>query len=104
MLAPCGTETFGLAVLEALACGTPVIVPPDGGAKELIAPGTGLVCRPDPVSLADAVERLLDESLAEQTRMCRAHAERFSWDATASAMLGLFEHVCTSRASHAPVA
>ena len=104
MLAPCATETFGLAVLEALACGTPVVVPPDGGAKELIAPGAGLVCRPDPVSLADAVERVLDASPAEQTRMCRAHAEGFSWNATADAMLGLFEHVCASRASHAPVA
>jgi glycosyltransferase involved in cell wall biosynthesis len=34
MLAPCGTETFGLAVREALACGTPVVVPPDGVASD----------------------------------------------------------------------
>jgi len=27
IIAPCGTETFGLAVLEAMACGTPAIVP-----------------------------------------------------------------------------
>jgi glycosyltransferase involved in cell wall biosynthesis len=87
-----------------LACGTPVVVPPDGGAKELIAPGTGVVAWPDPASLADAVELLLDVSPAEQTRACRAHAERFSWETTADAMLRVFEHVCADRASRAPVA
>jgi alpha-1,6-mannosyltransferase len=38
LVAPCGTETFGLALLESLACGTPVIVPPDGAARELVVP------------------------------------------------------------------
>ena len=104
MLAPCGTETFGLAVLEALACGTPVVVPPDGGASELVTRETGHVARPDPRSMADAVELLLDGDAADQSRACRAHAERFSWDATAAAMLALLEHVCSSSVTQAPVA
>jgi alpha-1,6-mannosyltransferase len=41
-LAPCAVETFGLAVLEALACGTPAVVPAGGAARELVgAAGTG---------------------------------------------------------------
>lgn len=38
----CEAETFGLAVAEALACGTPVIVPDRGGAREQLRPGCGL--------------------------------------------------------------
>jgi alpha-1,6-mannosyltransferase len=104
MLAPCGTETFGLAVLEALACGTPVVVPPDGGAKELLAPGTGEVVPPTPTAIADAVDRLLADPRAELTRRCRSHAERFSWDATARIMLGVLARVSATSATQAPVA
>jgi alpha-1,6-mannosyltransferase len=34
----CGTESFGLVVSEALACGTPLIVPDEGGAAEVADP------------------------------------------------------------------
>jgi alpha-1,6-mannosyltransferase len=38
----CEAETFGLVVAEALACGTPVVVPDRGGAFEQLRPGCGL--------------------------------------------------------------
>lgn len=105
MIAPCGTETFGLAVLEAMACGTPVVVPPDGGAHELVPHGTGLVVAPDATAIADAVGRIVDGYSGEQSQRCRALAEQFSWDATAEAMLELFDHVGpTHRFASAPVA
>ena len=97
MLAPCGTETFGLAVLEATACGTPVLVPPDGGAKELLAPGTGAVVEPDAKAIAAATLALLDGDIAEQRRHCRSHAEQFTWDAAAAAMLDVFVDVVSRR-------
>jgi alpha-1,6-mannosyltransferase len=93
LLAPCGTETFGLTVLESLACGTPVIVPPDGGAHELVVPGTGVVVEPRAGALADAARALLEGEAAGQRRRCRRHAAQFTWDVTAAAMLDLFAEV-----------
>ncbi len=93
LLAPCGTETFGLAVLESMACGTPVIVPPDGAARELVVPGTGAVVEPDAKAIAAATLALLDGDIAEQRRHCRSHAEQFTWDAAAAAMLDVFVDV-----------
>ena len=58
-LSVCPAETFGLAVLEALACGTPVVTSNRGGAHELVDATSGDAGRPDPASLADAVETLL---------------------------------------------
>ena len=40
-LSVCPGETFGLAVLEALACGTPVVTAAYGGARELVDESCG---------------------------------------------------------------
>jgi alpha-1,6-mannosyltransferase len=59
-LFPSPAETFGLATLEALACGTPVVVPAAGAARELLdGPGSGVVCDGTPGGLAEAVRALL---------------------------------------------
>lgn len=87
-LAPAPMETFGLAVLESLACGTPVVVPADGAARELVAgPGTGVVTSGTAVGLADGVETLLGVPSSDRRDCARARAEEFPWSATAAAML-----------------
>ncbi len=54
-------EAFGLYIIEALACGVPVVEPDHAGPAELVrATGGGLLCAPDdPAALADALERVL---------------------------------------------
>jgi glycosyltransferase involved in cell wall biosynthesis len=67
-LLPSETESFGLAALEALACGVPVIASDVGGLPEVVRHGeTGLLVPPgDPAALAAAVASLLDDEPRRQ--------------------------------------
>jgi len=72
-LLPSETEGFGLAALEALACGVPVVGSRVGGLPEVVADGeTGLLCPPGDVpGMAAAVLRLLADPELQQ-RLARA--------------------------------
>jgi glycosyltransferase involved in cell wall biosynthesis len=53
------TEGFGLPILEAMACRTPVIAAPAGAAPELLCEGGGIVLeRNDPVLMAQAIQKI----------------------------------------------
>jgi glycosyltransferase involved in cell wall biosynthesis len=55
-------EPFGLAPLEANACGVPVIAVAEGGVRETIIDGVnGLLVEHDPRAMAQAIERLRDQ-------------------------------------------
>jgi phosphatidylinositol alpha-1,6-mannosyltransferase len=82
-------EGFGIVFLEAAAAGVPQVAGDSGGAAEAVAHGeTGLVVGDpsDPVAVADALARLLDQP-EEARRMGRAGRERaeacFSYDVLA---------------------
>jgi glycosyltransferase involved in cell wall biosynthesis len=86
-------EGFGLPVLEAMACGTPVITSVGSGTEEVAGDAALLV---DPVhsdSLSQLLLRLLDQpSLREQCRrQGLERATQFSWGATALATRDFLE-------------
>jgi len=91
-LSVCPAETFGLAVLESLACGTPAVTADRGGAKELVDSTCAEWASPDPVFLADAVLRMADRIRAEEQGVrlaARACAERYPWSASVEKMLAI---------------
>ncbi len=76
MVFPSRTDTFGLVLLEALACGTPVAAFPVTGPIDIIAPGTG--------ALSEDLRAAALSALAADRDYCRRYAEAFSWDACAA--------------------
>lgn len=88
-LSVCPAETFGLAVLEALACGTPVVTADVGGARELVDATCGDWGAPDASSLADAVLRLAARPASATRAAARRRAERFPWRRTVEQMLAV---------------
>lgn len=88
-LSVCPTETFGLAVLEALACGTPVVTANRGGARELVDASCGEWGSPDAAGIADAVQRLIDRRGQAVRQAARQHAELFDWSRSVSRMMEL---------------
>ena len=78
---PSAYEGFGLPVLEALACGTPVITTTSGSLVE-VAGRAALLCPPDDApTLADAIARVIsDAALREQLAAAGPlQAQRFCW-------------------------
>lgn len=76
-------DSFGMALIESLACGTPLVTTTHGAPKELVIEGmTGELCAPDdPDQLARACLRALDLARRPETvAACRAAAEPFDWD------------------------
>ncbi|MGD9601625.1 MAG: glycosyltransferase family 4 protein [Gammaproteobacteria bacterium] len=71
---PSRTDTFGLVLLEAMACGLPVAAFPVQGPIDVIAHGDSGV-------LDEDLARAVKGALAMSPTRCRAHAERYSWAA-----------------------
>ena len=79
MVFPSLTDTFGLVMLESLACGTPVAAFPVTGPKDVLLPGGPAVGCVDEDLRHAALEALDNGDRAA----CRAYAETFSWRACA---------------------
>lgn len=85
-LAPGPAETFGLSALEALACGTPVVVSASSALPEVVG-AAGAVAADTPQAFAEAVRGVLAVPEAARRAAARARAERFTWDRSVAAFL-----------------
>jgi glycosyltransferase involved in cell wall biosynthesis len=90
------SESFGVAAVEASACGNPVVASNIGGLPEVVEHGvTGFIVPPrEPVKIADAIEKLiLDSGL--RTRMGSAGRRRvenlFNWNHNVSQMIEIYK-------------
>ena len=79
---PSKHDSFGMVLIESLACGTPIVVLNDAAPPQLVTPKTGAIAEPDnPVSLAAALRQGLDLGARPETaRHCRDYATQFDWD------------------------
>lgn len=92
---PSTTETLGMAMIEALASGLPVVAARAGATDEVVSDGeTGILYDPDSdVSLASAVRELTsDDGLRSRMgRNARAAAERRDWRSSTLTLRGYYE-------------
>jgi len=77
---PSRTDTFGLVMLEALACGTPVAAFPVQGPLDVVG-GSGVAV------LDEDLRRAALAALHIHRSLCRTYAERFSWRAATQQFL-----------------
>ncbi|HIK38764.1 MAG: glycosyltransferase family 4 protein [Geminocystis sp.] len=80
-------EGFGLPILEAMACRTPVIGTPAGAAPELLSKGGGILVKPEnPEDMARAIEEIVQMSQQEWQKMSSLAyktATSYTWDEAA---------------------
>jgi len=106
---PSHYESFGLAALEAAACGRPVVASEVGGLSSIVRNGsTGFLVEPKHSdSMAERLCELLGDDML-RSRMgsaARTHAETLGWDRSADALLDRYrEMVPAQNPSAAPAA
>jgi len=85
------------AVLESLACGTPVVATPAGAVPEMVVPGRNgaIVPMKDPAALAEAISAVLGRTW--DPREVAGTVQ--SWDEVAARVVGVFQHALASPGS-----
>ncbi|MGE0582640.1 MAG: glycosyltransferase [Steroidobacteraceae bacterium] len=85
-------ETFGLVIVEALACGRPVVATRAGAVPELVDERVGLLAEPnDARSFADSVAALYDRDITALGRAARERALRLGWAQAFQAQIATYE-------------
>jgi glycosyltransferase involved in cell wall biosynthesis len=89
-------DSFGLPILEAMACRTPVIAVPIGAASDLLGDGTGvLVAKESPEEMAAAIVAVCSQSSdawLQGSNRAYQKAHSYSWNEAALRLLDALQH------------
>lgn len=94
-------ESFGLPILEAMACGCPVVCSNVSSLPEIAGDAAVLVDPNDPLSVADAIKVLLEDEEYRRSiiAMGKKRVMNFSWDQAASQTIEVIEGVVKNHCS-----
>ena len=97
---PSRYEGFGLPLLEAMACGTPVIAANAASIPEVVGEAALLIEPDEPRAWADAIDAVIGDTDRRQRLRAAGivRAGRFPWAATAAATLGVYRRVASEKA------
>ncbi len=96
-------ESFGIPILESMACGTPIVTSDTSAMPEIAGTGAMLVDPTDAAAIARAVADLQNDPAlyARQRDYGLQRVKQFSWKKTATKLLKLYEEVYTETKPHA---
>ncbi|MBQ6220856.1 MAG: glycosyltransferase family 4 protein [Methanosphaera sp.] len=97
---PSKREGFGIVVIEANACGVPVITLDDSmnAAKDLITESNGWLVKDDSSELAELLIKIIDEGIPDDLReSCRLSAEKYDWKHITSQTEEYYLSICENR-------
>lgn len=94
MVLPSASEGLANAWVEALACGTPLVINDAGGARELVTgPDAGLIVERTLEAVTQGMRQILDNP-PDRARVA-AMADRFSWSANAATLAAYYDRLVT---------
>lgn len=99
LVLPSVDEGYGLPVLEAMACGVPVVVSTRGSLPEVVGDAGLLVDPADVDGWAGAIQRMLDDEALSASCAARGRlrAREMTWDRAAEALKQAYEAALLSR-------
>jgi len=99
MIHPNPREPFGIAPLEAMASGLPVVAPLSGGVLSYANHSNSWLAEPNGASFARAVQNVFEDVAIRQQKIDRAMdtAQEFSWEKTAARFFDLYDAIHARR-------